>query len=41
LHKKEEIEAELNEKNEVKVRQEKKKVEERLKAEAEFEIKQS
>jgi len=41
LNKKEEIEAELNEKNEVKVRQEKKKVEERLKAEAEFEIKQS
>lgn len=41
MNKKEEIEAELNEKNEVKVRQEKKKVEERLKAEAEFEIKQS
>jgi len=41
LHKKEEIKAELNEKNEVKVRQEKKKVEKRLKAEAEFEIKQS
>ena len=35
------MKAKLNEKNEVKARQEKKKVEERLKAEAEFEIKQS